>query len=280
VTALRGSFPPQWLSLFRATQGRHTRLHVSLRAQLADIYGELRAGGGGGGAGKRPGANAAPDAVTLGDAWLAPAIVSGLIAPIPRAEASRWLARLPSGWSALLRRRAGDGAPAAGAPLWGVPYRWGCLLFALRTDVAATAGVADWGDLLRPALRRRVASVAAPRELLAAALRSLGASANTPCLASLPRGVTKEALAARIAALRAQMLLFSDSHHLKALAAGDAWVAVGYSQDVLPFAMRTPNVTVVAPASGTTLWADLWALPAARAGAAMAAHTREGCLSA
>jgi spermidine/putrescine-binding protein len=205
--------------------------------------------------------------VTLGDAWLAPAIASGLIAPIPRAEASRWLARLPAGWAALLRRRASDGAPAADAPLWGVPYRWGCLLFAIRTDVAETAGVADWADLLRPSLRRRVATVASPRELLAAALRSLGASANTACVAALPRGVTREALAARIAALRAQMLLFSDSHHLKALAAGDAWVAIGYSQDVLPFAMRTPHVTVVAPASGTTLWADVWALPAARAGA-------------
>ena len=62
------------------------------------------------------------------------------------------------------------------------------------------------------------------------------------------------------------MLLLDSAYYLKALAAGDAWVAVGYSHEILPFAMRTPGVTVVAPASGTTLWADVWTLPAARAG--------------
>ncbi len=44
------------------------------------------------------------------------------------------------------------------------------------------------------------------------------------------------------------------------------WVAIGSSQDILPFAQRTPEVRVLAPASGTQLWADLWTLPAGRAG--------------
>jgi spermidine/putrescine-binding protein len=70
------------------------------------------------------------------------------------------------------------------------------------------------------------------------------------------------------------MLVYDGTHYLKALAAGHAWVAVGYSHDILPFAMRTPGITVVAPASGTTLWADVWTLPAARAGAACAACAR------
>ncbi|CAK9856465.1 unnamed protein product [Sphagnum jensenii] len=38
---------------------------------------------------------------------------------------------------------------------------------------------------------------------------------------------------------------------------GDVWVAVGWSSDVFPFAKRALNVTVIAPESGTSLWADL-----------------------
>ena len=33
------------------------------------------------------------DAVTLGDAWLAPAIQQGLLQPIPAAKTSRWWVR-------------------------------------------------------------------------------------------------------------------------------------------------------------------------------------------
>jgi spermidine/putrescine-binding protein len=216
ITALRGSVPPQWISLFRGTQGRHARVHFSQRAQLSQLFAELRAGGGsnasaasvrnarGGARGTPAGATAAADAVTLGDAWLAPAIAAGLIAPIPKADASRWLARLPAAWAPLLRRRACDGAVSESGSIYGVPYRWGCVLLALRTDAPAAAGVADWGDLLRPALRGRVAAVDAPRELLAAALRSLGASANTASLAALPRGVTPQALQDRLRDLHRQ----------------------------------------------------------------------------
>ncbi|GAY53464.1 hypothetical protein CUMW_149420 [Citrus unshiu] len=57
--------------------------------------------------------------------------------------------------------------------------------------------------------------------------------------------------------------LFDSTHYLKAFGIGDVWVAVGWSSDVLPAVKRMSNVAVVVPKSGASLWADLWAIPAA-----------------
>lgn len=47
-------------------------------------------------------------------------------------------------------------------------------------------------------------------------------------------------------------------NYLKSFSVGDAWVAVGWSSDVIPAAKRMSNVAVVVPKSGSSLWADLW----------------------
>ena len=52
----------------------------------------------------------------------------------------------------------------------------------------------------------------------------------------------------------------------QALAAGDTWAAVGASSDLVPLALRHNNIALVAPASGTALWSDLWAIPRAAKG--------------
>ena len=54
------------------------------------------------------------------------------------------------------------------------------------------------------------------------------------------------------------MRLFDNTHYLKALASDDVWVAIGWSSDVIPVAKRMSNMRVIAPKSGTSLWADLW----------------------
>jgi len=61
----------------------------------------------------------------------------------------------------------------------------------------------------------------------------------------------------------AQVRLFSQSEARRALAAGDVWAWVGPSEELLPAVASSSNVRLVAPASGTTLWADLWVVPAA-----------------
>lgn len=55
-----------------------------------------------------------------------------------------------------------------------------------------------------------------------------------------------------------QVKVFDSVYYLKALASDDVWVAVGWSNDVIPVAKRMSNVRVVAPKSGASLWADLW----------------------
>ncbi|XP_022861205.1 uncharacterized protein LOC111381639 isoform X2 [Olea europaea var. sylvestris] len=60
-----------------------------------------------------------------------------------------------------------------------------------------------------------------------------------------------------------EVRLFDSLHYLKAFGVGDVWVAVGWSSDVLPAAKRMSNVAVIVPRSGASLWADLWAVPAA-----------------
>ena len=64
----------------------------------------------------------------------------------------------------------------------------------------------------------------------------------------------------------AQVRLFSNREHTRALSANDVWAVVGSSTDLIPLAARSADVSVTAPASGTALWADLWAVPAHASG--------------
>ena len=57
------------------------------------------------------------------------------------------------------------------------------------------------------------------------------------------------------------MRVFSSREHTRALSAGDVFAVVGWSGDLLPLAERINDIVLVAPASGTALWADMWAVP-------------------
>ena len=59
----------------------------------------------------------------------------------------------------------------------------------------------------------------------------------------------------------AQVRVFSSREHTRALSAGDVFAVVGWSGDLLPLAERINDIVLVAPASGTALWADMWAVP-------------------
>ena len=55
--------------------------------------------------------------------------------------------------------------------------------------------------------------------------------------------------------------MFSGREHTRALSANDVWAVVGWSGDIIPLAERINDVVLVAPASGTALWADMWTVP-------------------
>ena len=228
------------------------------------------------------------DVVSLGDEFLSAAVANGLIVPLDSSVTTKaWYARLPARWRRLASR-APDGTLAPPPPptvfnsksasnpprfgssvVYGVPYRWGATLIAFRSDklpkatldAIARSGGIDWSDLWRPELRGRVAFGGGPRALLTASLRAEGLSANDP------RGVgASPEVLRRLCALRDdQLLTTDDTQYAQALANGDAWAIVGPSDDLLALARRSSLVTVAAPRTGTSLFADVWCVPATAA---------------
>ncbi|KAK4401065.1 Spermidine/putrescine-binding periplasmic protein 1 [Sesamum angolense] len=127
--------------------------------------------------------------------------------------------------------------------------------------------IQDWSDLWRPELAGKISMVDSPREIVGAVLKCMGASYNTA-------NVDSQVVGGKYAVLHQLELLVQQSsnelytgstidsqHYLKAFRAGDVWVAVGWSSDVLPVAKTMSNVSVIVPKSGASLWADFWAVP-------------------
>lgn len=149
--------------------------------------------------------------------------------------------------------------------IWGAPYRWGTMVIAYKKNKFKKhklTPIKDWEDLWRPELAGKISMIDSPREVIGAVLKHMGASYNTKDIESQVTG-GKEAVLYNLAMLQKQVRLFDSAHYLKSFAAGDVWVAVGWSSDVLPAAKRMSNVAVIVPSSGASLWTDLWAIPAA-----------------
>ncbi|KAH1150877.1 hypothetical protein GLYMA_16G106500v4 [Glycine max] len=163
----------------------------------------------------------------------------------------------------LRRNREGEMDPKG--DIWAAPYRWGCMVIAYKTNKFQKhklAPVEDWADLWRPDLAGRISMVDSPREVIGAVLKYMGASYNTNDINMEVNG-GRDAVKHNLALLAKQVRLFDSSNYLKAFGVGDVWVAVGWSSDIIPAAKRMSNVAVVVPKSGASLWADLWAIPAA-----------------
>ena len=187
-------------------------------------------------------------------------------APPPEASSAAAAAATTVGGSATA-----GGAAQLSPAVYGTPYRWGCTLIAYRVDKLPASMRAnppsDWCDLWRPEFKGKVAMGGGPRGLLTAALRCEGMSANAADWRGEGRGsLGTDAVRNRLVDLRRrQLLVQDDAQYIQALACGDAWIAVGPSDDILSLARRSSLVAVVVPASGTTLYADVWCVPASAA---------------
>lgn len=149
--------------------------------------------------------------------------------------------------------------------IWAAPYRWGCMVIAYKTNSFQKhklAPIEDWADLWRPDLAGRISMVDSPREVVGAVLKYMGASYNANDI-NLEVNGGRDAVKHNLALLAKQVRLFDSENYLKAFGVGDVWVAVGWSSDIIPVAKRMSNVAVIVPKSGASLWADLWAIPAA-----------------
>lgn len=193
-----------------------------------------------------------PRLVSLGDYWLTSAIEQKLIQPLDPQRLSHWSA-VPPRWQTLVRRDR-NGLLSPEGEVWGAPYRWGMTLLAYRRDKFKSLGwtPTDWSDLWRPELKAQFSLPNQAREVIGLTLKTLGQSYNTENPTQL------KALAPKLKELNRQVKFYDSTHYLEPLVMGDTWAAVGWSADILSLLEQEPKISVIVPASGTALWADLW----------------------
>ncbi|OVA18404.1 Bacterial periplasmic spermidine/putrescine-binding protein [Macleaya cordata] len=262
VVALRGSIPPTWIKDFIQSQGKRLKFRLEFRGALNDIFSDLSSSLSKGNL--NPKTAMAADIVSVGDSWLSLGINKGIIEPMEDVEGQDWFKGLSEKWKVYLRRNS-DGQLDTVGKIWAAPYRWGSMVIAYKKNKFQKHNIPpieDWEDLWRPELAGKISMIDSPREVIGAVLKYMGASYNTKDIDSQVTGGRNAALQ-NLLLLQQQVRLFDSVHYLKAFGVGDVWVAVGWSSDVLPAAKRMSNVAVVVPKSGASLWADLWAIPAA-----------------
>ncbi|GAB2295944.1 hypothetical protein Dimus_030092 [Dionaea muscipula] len=260
VVALRGSVPASWIKDFIQSQGRRLKFQLEVRASLEEIFNEVLTSFKDGNVHPRSAITA--DLITVGDSWLSFAIKHAIIEPIQMPEDKDWFRGLPQTWKIYLRKND-EGLLDPKGRIWGIPYRWGSMVIMYKKNKFDKYGlqpIQDWEDLWRPELAGRIAMVDSAREIVGAVLKYMGASYNTKNIDTEVSGGIKS-VQQNLAVLANQVRLFDSTQYLKAFSIGDVWVAVGWSSDILPAAKRLSDVAVVVPKSGTSLWADLWAVP-------------------
>ncbi|XVE76852.1 hypothetical protein DITRI_Ditri13aG0013500 [Diplodiscus trichospermus] len=181
IVALQGSIPPSWPKDFIFSQSRRLKLQTKFRPTLEDIFSHLcvpftKAKGNIG-----PSSAIAADIVTLGDPWLPFAIRKAIIEPITAAEHQDWFKDLGHKWKVYLRRNLNGDIDPQGQ-IWAAPYRWGTMVIAYKKtkfQKHKLPPIQDWADLWRPELAGRISMVNAPREVVGAVLKYMGASYNT-----------------------------------------------------------------------------------------------------
>lgn len=195
------------------------------------------------------------DLISLGNYWLSQAIQEELIEPLNIQNLNNWQ-KLPDIWHKLVQRNE-TGKLVADGFIWAAPYRWGTTAIAYRADKLKELAFKpeDWQDLWQNELKRKICLLDQPREIIGLTLKKLGYSYNLDNIDSVTE------LESELLALHQQVKFYSSDYYLQPLILGDAWLAVGWSADILAVARRYQNIKMVVPKSGTALWADLWVQP-------------------
>jgi putative spermidine/putrescine transport system substrate-binding protein len=266
VQLLKGSIPGQVVDQFRRNLEKEVKLNFVPVEQLGSLFEELQSWYNQSQANHQQGwsfnlpfgSSEKPniaDLVTLGDYWLKTSIEKKLIQPLEVEQLKQWSV-LPQRWQELVTRNE-QGFLDAQGKVWAAPYRWGSTVIVYRRDKFQQLGwtPTDWSDLWRTEISDRISLLDHPREVIGLVLKKLGKSYNTENLDAIP------GLEAELRALNQQVKFYDSTRYLEPLIIGDTWLAVGWSDDVLPVLTRYPQLAVVAPLSGTALWADVWVKP-------------------
>eukprot|EP01025_Chloroclados_australasicus_P017958 TRINITY_DN19254_c0_g1_i1.p1 TRINITY_DN19254_c0_g1~~TRINITY_DN19254_c0_g1_i1.p1 ORF type:complete len:397 (-),score=22.66 TRINITY_DN19254_c0_g1_i1:677-1867(-) len=246
IVALRGTVPMQWVEDARKIIASNGKLTVNERTTYLDIYKELQ---------KSDSRAAGADIVSMGDQWLQLASENQLIREFDEDVINYVAGNIINNdlWTKVAKQGRNK--------VLGIPYRWGCVFFAVnsqRLQKALGRPIQDWNDLLNPKLRRKLALPTTPQMLVSIAAKTLDLGFN-PEVQVLQR--YKQELTERVQQLINQALLIDDRDGVRSILCGDAWVVLGSSDDLISVADRGKQLELVAPKSGTILWCDLWSLP-------------------
>jgi putative spermidine/putrescine transport system substrate-binding protein len=185
--------------------------------------------------------------ISLGDTGLTAAIEQKLLQPLDISELPSWQKLAPQ-WQKL---------GSSNGQIWGAPYRWGSTVLIYRKDKLRQNNIpfpTDWSDLWQPALKRKIVLLNQKQEVIGLTLKRLGHSYHTD-----PQEVSD--LLPSLKQLHQQTLFYSSDRYISPLLTGDAWVAVGWSADVVGLLSRQNDLGIAIPVSGASLWADLWVQP-------------------
>ena len=187
--------------------------------------------------------------VTLGDYWLQAAINQKLIQPLETTNIKN-LGKLNEKWQEIVKRDPQG-------KIWGVPYRWGNTVIVYNQEKFQQLGwkPTDWSDLWRSELQNRISLLNHPREVIGLVLKKLGKSYNTENINQISD------LETQLQALNQQVKFYNSTNYLEPLIIGDTWLAVGWSNDIIPLINSNNKFAAVVPISGTAIWADLWVSP-------------------
>ncbi|MTJ54579.1 extracellular solute-binding protein [Anabaena sp. UHCC 0253] len=265
VQLLKGSIPSQVVNQFQKTLQSGEKLKFTPVNQIQDLFKLLQTW-------QKPQTNSQQEwtrflpfnqnqksspanLVTLGDYWLQAAITQKLIQPLETAKIKN-LSNLNENWQQLVKRdETGQINPQG--KIWGIPYRWGNTVIIYNQEKFKQLGwfPTDWSDLWRSELQNRISLLNHPREVIGLVLKKLGKSYNTENINQISE------LETELQKLNKQVKFYDSTKYLEPLITGDTWLAVGWSNDIMPVISRYQRLTAVVPQSGTAIWADLWVSP-------------------
>lgn len=150
---------------------------------------------------------------------------------------------------------------------YGMPYFWGTLGIAYRSDKIQTP-VTRWMQLFRPepAWKQRILMLKDSRDMIGLALKALGYPLNS----------TDELALQQVEVLLKQQQPFVlDYGYLalneqSALVSGAAWMSMAFNGDAILLQQYNPHIQFVVPEEGTNLWLDCWIVYASSARKALA----------
>jgi spermidine/putrescine transport system substrate-binding protein len=137
-----------------------------------------------------------------------------------------------------------------------VPISWGTTGLIYNSE-KLNPPPTDWNFLWenQQRLSRRMTLLNDTREVMGAALRSLGFSYNSTNHQEIRQAYEK------LARLKPDLATFTTDAWRDQMIAGDLLIAMGYSSDAMLVTRENPSLKYLIPSSGTSLWSDTMVIP-------------------